>query len=147
MSGIVGTLTPHYCLFGDMINTTSRHESTGVPNKIHVSSVFYGKIAHFSENPEHFQFEPRGLVDMKGKGMMFTYFLNSSNSNPCTGPEPLEALYAEVGDMFIKKQRWKKRSYFRWQRLSICSDSTSLTQFVESNPDEDDNEFDEDNER
>lgn len=150
MSGVVGTLTPHYCLFGDMINTTSRHESTGVPDKIHVSSVFYGKIFHFSSNPEHFQFEARGLVDMKGKGMMFTYFLDSTDSNPYTGPEPLEALYTEVEDMFIMKQRWKKRSYFRRHRLSICSGSTLLTQFIESNPSEDgengDDEDDEDNE-
>ena len=132
MSGVVGTLTPHYCLFGDMINTTARHESTGVADKIHVSSVFYGKIVHFSDNPEHFAFQPRGLVDMKGKGLMYTYFLDSSELNPFTGPESLRALYTEVEEMFNKKEKWRRRSYFRKQRSSFRSDSSALTEFANS---------------
>jgi len=121
MSGVVGTLTPHYCLFGDTVNTTSRHESTGEPDRIQASSITYGKIAHFSEQSDHFQWTPRGLVTMKGKGQMFTYWLDgASELNPRTGPEALKKLVKEV-DEEISSKKWKKRNYFLKRAGSMSS--------------------------
>lgn len=126
MSGVVGTLTPHYCLFGDMINTTSRHESTCEPDKIQSSSITYGRLAHFSQTPENYNWTPRGLVEMKGKGKMFTYWLDSgSESSLEVGPKALEKLAKEVEKMLATKT-WKKRNYFVTRSSTTSSSFTTL---------------------
>mmetsp|Transcript_29543 Transcript_29543/g.45097 ORF Transcript_29543/g.45097 Transcript_29543/m.45097 type:complete len:753 (-) Transcript_29543:178-2436(-) len=128
MSGVVGTLTPHYCLFGDMINTTSRHESTGEPDKIQASSITYGRLCHFTEDAKHYNWTPRGLIDMKGKGQMYTYWLDSGgDTNPHVGPEPLNFLVEEVKKM-LETKIWKKRKYFQKR----ASGSTNMTEFVDT---------------
>jgi class 3 adenylate cyclase len=51
------------------VNTASRMESHGEPGKIQVSEETFKMIR------EHFIFENRGQVEVKGKGMMNLYFL------------------------------------------------------------------------
>jgi adenylate cyclase len=51
------------------VNTASRMESFGAPSRIHVSAETYGVLRH------DFDFEPRGPLEIKGKGAMETYFL------------------------------------------------------------------------
>eukprot|EP00977_Amphora_coffeiformis_P011778 scaffold2872_cov193-Amphora_coffeaeformis.AAC.1 len=67
-------------LFGDTVNTTSRMESNGKPNKIHLSQetadllVDAGK-AHWIKTRED-------KIVVKGKGEMNTYWLESAGSEP-----------------------------------------------------------------
>jgi class 3 adenylate cyclase len=136
-SGVVGTLTPHYCLFGDMVNFTSRHESTSTPGKIHCSSILYGRLTHFAQSENQgYNLKARGLVDMKGKGEHYTYWLESgSEHNKEACPAALEALSEEVAAM-ISSRKWKMRKYFKHGGLFRGQDAVSVSEATTSSNEE-----------
>lgn len=57
------------------MNTASRMESNGEPLKIHISDTTKNILDKFGT----FDVTERGLVEMKGKGKMLTYWLNGEN--------------------------------------------------------------------
>lgn len=117
MTGVVGMKTPHYCVFGDTVNTASRHESSGVAGKTQCSFVTYNKLAHSSESSKKFKFNPRGMVDMKEKGPMATYFLEGATlENEDANERALDILYAKVEEMLSKKKFSNKRYFKRYRR-------------------------------
>jgi adenylate cyclase len=69
IAGIIGQHKFIYDVWGDTVNTASRMESHGIANRIHISAATYSRIR------DQFYCEPRGPLDIKGKGMMETYFL------------------------------------------------------------------------
>ena len=75
VAGIVGTHKIAYDLWGDVVNIASRFETTGTPNKIHVSDAVRVRLE------DDFIFEDAGEVDLKGKGMMHSWFLVSDKES------------------------------------------------------------------
>jgi adenylate cyclase len=69
VAGVVGRKKFVYDVWGDTINTASRMESHGVPGEIQVTEATYHKLRHA------YEFEERGNISVKSKGMMRTYFL------------------------------------------------------------------------
>ena len=69
IAGVIGLKRFLYDVWGDAVNTASRMESLGEPGKIHVSEDVFQSLGNT------FRFEPRGEIEVKGKGLMRTYFL------------------------------------------------------------------------
>ena len=69
MAGVIERKKISYNVWGDTVNTASRMESHGIPGQIQISENTYELIK------ENFHCEPRGLVNVKGKGPMQTYLL------------------------------------------------------------------------
>jgi len=67
IAGVIGTKKFIYDLWGDAVNTASRMESHGIPDKIQVTETTY-KLCK-----DKFLFEQRGPIPVKGKGEMTTY--------------------------------------------------------------------------
>jgi class 3 adenylate cyclase len=63
-----------YEIWGDTVNTASRMESTGVPGEIQVSESTHRLLA------EHYAFEDRGLIAVKGKGDVRAYLLKGPSA-------------------------------------------------------------------
>ncbi len=88
-AGVIGKQKFIYDLWGDTVNTASRMETTGEIGRIQCSESFRNKINDYyiqfdktvgdSKNDIHgkflIKFIERGLIEVKGKGKMRTYFI------------------------------------------------------------------------
>uniref|UniRef100_A0A8C6YFY5 adenylate cyclase n=1 Tax=Naja naja TaxID=35670 RepID=A0A8C6YFY5_NAJNA len=71
VAGVIGARKPQYDIWGNTVNVASRMDSTGVPDRIQVTTDMYQVLTI-----NNYQLECRGVVKVKGKGEMTTYFLN-----------------------------------------------------------------------
>ncbi|MBS1560988.1 MAG: tetratricopeptide repeat protein [Bacteroidetes bacterium] len=100
MAGVIGTQRLQYDVWGDTVNVASRMESAGEPGRVHVTEAFASELKRNTEytiqnsiiesgNQESHEVPlvtrhlslvttPRGLIDLKGKGLMNTYWLEST---------------------------------------------------------------------
>jgi class 3 adenylate cyclase len=69
VAGVLGTHKIAFDVWGDAVNTAKRMETYGLPGRVHVSAATRQALGNA------FRFEPRGALDVKGKGPMDTYFL------------------------------------------------------------------------
>lgn len=76
VAGVLRGEKSRFQLFGDTMNTASRMESTGVPNRIQMSQATADLLIEHGK--EHWIMKRVDKVEAKGKGEMTTYFLLSS---------------------------------------------------------------------
>ncbi|WP_242032791.1 adenylate/guanylate cyclase domain-containing protein [Oscillatoria sp. FACHB-1406] len=69
IAGVIGIKKFIYDLWGDTVNVASRMESHGLAGSIQVTAKTYHLLK------ELFEFEERGLIQIKGKGEIETYLL------------------------------------------------------------------------
>jgi class 3 adenylate cyclase len=85
-AGVIGKRKFAYDLWGDTVNTASRMESHGVPGRIQVTERAYQLLR------DRYRFEPRGAIEVKGKGTMSPYLLVG----------PLETANAPTGEILVE---------------------------------------------
>ncbi len=69
VAGVIGIKKFIYDLWGDSVNIASRMESHGTPGRIQVTETTYRVLK------DKYEFEERGIIHIKGRGEMKTYWL------------------------------------------------------------------------
>jgi class 3 adenylate cyclase len=69
VAGVIGKSKFIYDLWGDTVNVASRMEATGLPDAIQVTRPVWEALQ------DEFDWEPRGLVEVKGKGSVEAWIL------------------------------------------------------------------------
>ena len=84
VAGIAGQDAFTYDIYSDAVNIASRMESTGEVGRIHVSAEFMrhllSRFAMQKIEDHGLNFEQRGEIEIKGKGMMKTFFVSKADS-------------------------------------------------------------------
>ncbi|KAI5617696.1 adenylate cyclase type 2 isoform X3 [Silurus asotus] len=72
IAGVIGAHKPQYDIWGNAVNVASRMDSTGVLNKIQVTEETAQVVESIG-----FTVTKRGIINVKGKGELTTYFINT----------------------------------------------------------------------
>lgn len=92
LAGVIGVMRPRWVLVGDTVNLASRMETDSVSQAINVSEAFFNRVN--TECPGGFQFQSRGVREVKGRGKVQQYFLKgrkkhqAENCNNCEYSSP-----------------------------------------------------------
>ena len=90
MAGVIGTKKFIYDVWGDTVNVASRMESHGVPGRVQVTVAVKERLGALP-------LEPRGLIDVKGKGPTPTWFLAGRKDAGAGAAVPLRRVSTRSG--------------------------------------------------
>ncbi|KAK9524963.1 hypothetical protein VZT92_017319 [Zoarces viviparus] len=76
IAGVIGAHKPQYDIWGNSVNVASRMDSTGVLDKIQVTEETAQMVESIG-----YSITLRGVVNVKGKGELTTYFVNREHSS------------------------------------------------------------------
>jgi len=113
IAGVIGKLCPRYRLFGDTVNVAARMETNSERGKIQITKEFKKRI-----NPDIFVTEDRGLIEIKGKSSMYTYFLTGRREGGASGMEE-ELDYNTPLESSKTKQAGRVSQYYNYAGMSM----------------------------
>jgi class 3 adenylate cyclase len=91
VAGVIGTRKFIYDIWGDAVNLASRMESLGAPGRIQVTHAVKERLEG------RFLLEPRGLIDVKGKGPTPAWYLVARNRSAGDVPWQSAAAFESPG--------------------------------------------------
>ncbi|CAH2069032.1 unnamed protein product, partial [Iphiclides podalirius] len=103
VGGVIGARKPVYDIWGNTVNEASRMESTGAMDRIQVT-----KYTKQILERRGYGLEPRGPVEVKGKGRMETWWVRrrrARGAGPLPAPAPPRSLAALVYTMLQARKR------------------------------------------
>ncbi|KAG5846260.1 hypothetical protein ANANG_G00147900 [Anguilla anguilla] len=74
IAGVIGAHKPQYDIWGNTVNVASRMDSTGVLDKIQVTEEMAQVVQSLG-----YSVTLRGVINVKGKGELTTYFINTDH--------------------------------------------------------------------
>ncbi|MFN3194456.1 MAG: adenylate/guanylate cyclase domain-containing protein [Chlorobiota bacterium] len=71
VAGVIGENKFIYDMWSDAVNTASRMETSSEAGQVHITDRFREAVSEYEE----FEYVERGEIEIKGKGMMKTYYI------------------------------------------------------------------------
>merc|ERR1711920_613444 len=113
IAGVIGKLCPRYRLFGDTVNVAARMETNSEKGKIQITKQFNSRINH-----KIFTTKSRGLIEIKGKSSMYTYFLTGRREGGASGIEQ-ELDYNTAPESTKTEQASRLSQYHNYTGMSM----------------------------
>uniref|UniRef100_A0A452SIM0 Adenylate cyclase type 7 n=1 Tax=Ursus americanus TaxID=9643 RepID=A0A452SIM0_URSAM len=109
IAGVIGARKPQYDIWGNTVNVASRMESTGELGKIQVTEETCTILQGLG-----YSCECRGLINVKGKGELRTYFV-------CTDTAKFQGLGGALGPTPVTKAFQGSGSHYPSRWLCVAS--------------------------